>query len=348
MAIRSAAAGFILALILAGAVAGWQARQSGPPMPGRWQPTTSAPIARVEAPGIVVDDRLFVFGGFTGLQLDALQRVDVFDPQTETWSEAPPLPTAVTHIVAAQRGREIWIAGGFVGHNPGVITDQVWIYDIDLQRWREGPRLPAPRAGGALVRRADSLHYFGGLKDRNTDAGDHWEIASDNGATWQSRAPLPTARNHLSGVTVEGRIFALGGQLRHDIDREDVALCDVYDAANDRWQPIAPLPKPRSHFETATIVHNGKIVIFGGRSDRPRSFFSHRKTRADLALADVDEYDPVANRWRALPGLPAGLLGPTVGRVGDRFVVTGGSLFLSGFSQNDTLIGKYPFSFHEQ
>jgi hypothetical protein len=33
------------------------------------------------------------------------------------------------------------------------------------------------------------------------------------------------------------------------------------------WTAVAPLPAPRSHFEAATFVHAGAIVIVGGRDN---------------------------------------------------------------------------------
>jgi N-acetylneuraminic acid mutarotase len=89
-------------------------------------------------------------------------------------------------------------------------------------------------------------------------------------------------------------IYAVGGCIGHDPYPRDVALVHRYDPALDAWTEVAPLPQARSHFEPSSFVRDGRIVLVGGRS---------RSTGFE-AVADVTEYDPVLNRWRALPPLP--------------------------------------------
>jgi N-acetylneuraminic acid mutarotase len=337
--------GFAVALALVVASEGLRAGRAAPPMPGKWRQLPDGPASRAEAPGAVVDGKLFVFGGFRGLELAALRRVDVLDPETGHWTSAAPLPAPVTHVFAVVVGRQIWVAGGFVGDHPGTATEAVWIYEVDGDTWAPGPQLPAPRAGGGFVRLGETLHYFGGLVDRSRDAGEHWALTPGPEQRWEPRAPLPEPRNHLGAAALDGMIYAVGGQHGHDESRRDVDSVHIYDAARDTWRAGAALPSPRSHFETAIVEHRGKLVIVGGRSETPRAFYETPLRRADLAVPEIHLYDPETDRWSALPGLPTGLLGATVGRIRETFVVVGGSIFMAGFTQDDVLAGEFPFSF---
>ena len=83
-----------------------------------WEERTPSPITRFEAASAVVDGRLFVFGGFKNQILQVSQRVDIYDPQTDNWSQGTDLPAELTHAGVAVDGTDVWFAGGFVGDNP--------------------------------------------------------------------------------------------------------------------------------------------------------------------------------------------------------------------------------------
>jgi N-acetylneuraminic acid mutarotase len=291
----------------------------------------------------VVDGRLYVFGGFASAALDASRRVDVYDPDADAWSRASDLPLEVTHVVPAVDGRRVWLAGGFEGEHPGTAGRRVIAYDAERDAWSDGPPLPAARAGGALVRRGRSLHYFGGFVDRNATSGSHWSLDLDDpAAAWRERAPLPEPRGHAGAAVLGDRIFAIGGQFHHDEGRRDVDFVHVYDPGQDRWSAAAPLPTPRSHFDTATAVFGGRIAVFGGRSEWPRPFWARPPPLSDSALREVTLYDPERDAWSERPRLPMGLVSPTVAVVGDRVVLVGGSVHLAGFPQDDAYLASAP------
>lgn len=281
-----------------------------------WKNERPVPFGRFEGLSLEVDGDLYVFGGF-GKFFQALTNVDVFDPQTGQWSARAPMPVPVTHIGMARDDRTVWIAGGFAGTHPGVATDAVWTYDLDLDQWAPGPALPRPVASGALAVTDRDLHWFGGLEaDRDTNVADHWVLDLDDVAGgWSSLAPMPEPRCHFAAVVLGGRIHALGGQYRHDTNPLDVDLHHVYDPANDTWSTAAPLLTARSHFEPGTMVFNGHAVIVGGRSNQ-----------VGLSqMRDVTAYDPVADRWTALRSLPEARLAPSAKVLGNRLYVTAGT-----------------------
>ncbi len=303
-----------------------------------WDPYGAPnPIHRAEYPGAVVGDRFFVFGGFTGTELAASYRVDVYDPAADRWDSAADLPTNVTHNMTAVVGDDVWLVGGYVGDNPGVVTAETWILDTRAETWRTGPPLPSARAGGALVKHGDRLHYFGGFVDRQNVSGDHWALdLSDGDARWEPRAALPEPRGHLSGASLGGLVYGIGGQFGHDDWLRDVPYVHVYDPANDTWREVASLPRGRSHFEWATVVVDGRIVILGGRSVWQRSLFPPDVGGRETAVPDVSAYDPERDEWFELPGLRFGIQGAAAGIVGDTLVLTGGSASLAAHLLDDT------------
>ena len=58
------------------------------------------------------------------------------------------------------------------------------------------------------------------MEDRDTDSADHWVLdldgVLDGFAKWKSAAPIPEPRNQFGTVTLDGKIYAMGGQYHHD------------------------------------------------------------------------------------------------------------------------------------
>lgn len=235
-----------------------------------WKKGAPSPWARVESPTVVVSGKLYLFGGFTDT-LAASNQLDVYDPASDSWTRKQDMPTRVTHLNPALDRLTIWLAGGFKGKHPGPVTAEVWRYDIIADTWTAGPPLPEPRAGGGLEVVGRRLHYFGGYKsDRQTGGIEHWSLDLAGGQTWDREADLPEPRGHVSSAVLEGKLYALGGAHGHDKTQNDLGFCHRFDPAMKKWTAIASLPDGRSHFESSTLIHHGRILIVGGRCNQSK------------------------------------------------------------------------------
>ncbi len=294
-------------------------KKSPPPLTqGPWKKAAPSPFARVESPTAVVGGKLYLFGGFTE-DLGASNHVDVYDPAANTWSRKGDMPTQLTHLNPAIDGDTIWFAGGFKGKHPGPVSSEVWKYAVETDTWTPGPALPERRAGGGLVVVKNRLHYFGGYHpDRDTNSGDHFSLLLAGGKEWEREADLPDSRGHISAVELEGKIYALGGDHGHDKTQIDVASCHRYDPATKQWSTLASLPEGRSHFESSTLIHRGKILVVGGRCNRSKP--------ARNVVGDVLQYDPKTNGWQTVGAMPEKVLAPSAGIIGGKLIVTGGGL----------------------
>jgi N-acetylneuraminic acid mutarotase len=312
-----------------------------------WTEARPLPSPMLEPAAVVVDTRLYVFGGFVrgahAYEFPALTRVAIYDPAADAWSAGVDLPEAVTHANAVVVDGEVWSAGGFVGDDPGAAVAAVRRFDTVNRRWRAGPPLPRPVAGGTLGLVGRTLHYVGGFDaDRDTVVATHWALdvdgarADDGRARWLERAPLHVARGHLASAVVGGRLFAIGGQVRHDTNPVDLADVEAYDPETDAWTAVASLPTPRSHFEASTFVDHGRIVVVGGRNNTASLFIK------GAGLADILVYDPSTDRWATCPGLPVGLTSPVALPVGGTLVVTTGATFGDVVPQVRTFLGALP------
>ena len=305
-----------------------------------WKTQAGALTAVFESQGTAVGNKLYVFGGFTN-GLVGSTKAQAYDATTNRWAALKDVPESLTHAAVAEDGSTIYIAGGFVGNHPGPQTNHVWKYDTLKNEWSPGIPLPGARGGGALVRIGRILHFVGGverdLNDLKTylrDSPEHWTLNLDGGAnaTWQTAAPMPNPRNHTAGVNLNGQLYVLGGQHLSDEVSANQTQVDLYDPQTNTWTQRASLPRPVGHTSDSTVVMNNRIVMIAGVTDGSPDTGS-------LKIADVNEYDPVSNTWRALTNLPAPRQSPVAGVIGGRLYVTTGSLPAGIF--NTTWVGEW-------
>ncbi len=288
--------------------------------PDSWQVLPDMPVGKWEPGVVVLDDKLYVFGGYTDGVVSS-KRSEIFDPSDNSWTLIQELPSAITHMNMVLDGRTVWFAGGFKDGYKGHTIAEVWSYDVDLDRYTAAPLLPEPRAGGGLAVVGGHLHYFGGLMaDRDTDSGDHWMLDLEGWAqgssTWTHAAPMPVPRNQFSTVVFDGRIYAIGGQLHHDSVQLDQPRTDIYDPATDTWTSGPNLPKGHSHAEGATFVHDGNIYMVGG----------HTTPTGGTKSQDPDILRLTrAGPWQKVGALPGPLSSPAAAIIGNRLYVAGGA-----------------------
>ncbi|PSR55421.1 hypothetical protein AHMF7605_18875 [Adhaeribacter arboris] len=139
---------------------------------------------------------------------------------------------------------------------------------------KSGYRTGAAFRGGGAALIGRTIHVFGGFSpttciDQNkyhlTLDVDKW-ISSPSSAKWENKsAPMPIPRNHLSTAVLGGKIYAIGGQYRHDCDATEQVFVHSYNPIANTWTRLTNLPAPRSHNEMGTFPVDGKIYVVAGQ-----------------------------------------------------------------------------------
>ncbi|HYQ43207.1 MAG TPA: hypothetical protein VER11_14600 [Polyangiaceae bacterium] len=284
--------------------------------PFSWTEVKPCPVPRFEASGVVVDDELWVMGGFLSSALDVTKRIDIYDPRADSWRLGPELPGAETHSGVVSLGHDFVLVGGFEGNVLDRLTTAgVWRWNATTASWSAGPDLPSPRAAVFAALIGNDLHAAGGLAiDGNTDFGEHvvWNVAGAN--AWSAAPPLANPRNHGGGAASGGRFFAVSGRHGWDEVAGDDPALDVFEPATNSWSARSPMPEPRSEIGSATLaLPDGRLITVGG------------SITGKVPSADVLVYEPQKDGWSSLPALPLPLKGVVAARVGDKLIVTTGS-----------------------
>lgn len=286
-----------------------------------YAPIAGQPYKVSEAQGEVVGGRLYSFGGFDDLKAccTPTDRAYVYDPAVNRWSPIRNMPNkGATHAGMTTDGSSIFYAGGYIANAAWTAqvfgTRAAWRYDVARDTYAGLPDLPAERAGGQLEYLDGKLHYFGGTnKARTLDVGDHYVLDVAAGATaWTTAAPMPNPRHHLGSAVLDGKVYAVGGQHRHDGNLVTQASVHAYDPGSNTWTEVQSLPGGRGHISNATFALDGRIIAVVGELAHGRY------------TNQVVAYDPGANSWTQLTQFPVARSSGVGGPLDHGFLYSGG------------------------
>lgn len=281
------------------------------------------------------DGRIAVAGGLVGrtdAPLHIEDRLALYDPAGDRWSEGPSLPVARHHPMMVAAGGVLFAIGGY-GRGAGDWTNatEVWRLAPEATAWTAGPALPTPQAETVGLSHEGRIHLITGRSPRGS-ANAQWNDQGDvdthrvlSDGRWETARPCPMARNSAAGAVMGGALWIAGGRT---VGGGGVGRLDRYDPAADRWDTLAPIPpSPATGQQVggglALAAAGGRLVAFGGE------WFA--SGGGGGVFAETWIYDPREDRWRAGPdmphprhGLAAVAIGETVYALAGGEVVSGG------------------------
>jgi N-acetylneuraminic acid mutarotase len=256
-------------------------------------------VPRSEMPAAVVNEQVWVLGGLTDniLGFAGSSAVEIYDPESNTWSRGPDLPAARHHAMAAVVGSEIFLLGGMEADS-FTPTDTMWRLRDCV--WEEMPPMPGPRAAGAAVAIDTAIYVIGGVPD----GASVLRFDVENGA-WTELAPLKFAREHTAATVSDDQIIVAGGRWNGVM----LNSTEVYEG--DRWIAGPGMLEARSGF--ALVATSGGLLAIGGEVFDPTRALASTEYLAD-------------NEWTNAPSLPEGLHGIPAVEVDGFVYVLGGSV----------------------
>ena len=182
------------------------------PLTDTWE--TKAPIpkgGRAELTASIINDKIYVVGGyFFGAYLVSSNVLEVYDPETDTWTTKTPMPTAVYSCSSAVVDNKMYVIENSFRSHVGRLNQ---IYDAENDSWSDGRSIPVAVAGGVAasttaVFAPKRIYVIGGGESSNISN----QIYTPDNDTWSTGTQLPSARSYLGIAVVSDILYAIGGR----------------------------------------------------------------------------------------------------------------------------------------
>jgi N-acetylneuraminic acid mutarotase len=230
-----------------------------------------------------LNGKMYLFGGFdlpaSGPPgWNAVNDTWEYDLATDGWRVLAAMPTTRGGGVAAVVGGKIYVIGG-AGPTPDAgapvirprqpqrSLNTVEEYDPTTDKWRARAPMPTPcnHMGGEAVN--GKIYVIGGRLSGafiigfpgNINLVQAYDPATDS---WVTKTPMPTARSGLNTATLNGVIYAAGGEVQDDKYLAAYRAFEAYDPASDTWWQLPPMLLPRHECIMAPL--GNRIHVAGG------------------------------------------------------------------------------------
>jgi N-acetylneuraminic acid mutarotase len=310
----------VLLVTLAAPACGGSAPPTAAPAPGvspagggnAW--TALAPMleARQELGVAELRGRIYAAGGYR-VDHSSANTVEVYDPVTDRWSFAAPMPQGLNHPAAAVAEDRLYVLGGDDGRGAVATTYE---YDPRSNSWAVRAPMPTPRSAPMAAVVGGRIYVAGGAP---ASAGRALEAYDPAGDRWTTLPPMPTGRNHVAGGAIGGRIYVVGGRPPNTL-----SVLEAFDPASGTWATRAPMPTGRSGHAAAVV--RGCLYVFGGEGNASTS---------SGVFPQTELYDPGTNSWTSLAPMTTPRHGIGAGVLGERIFLPSGAS-VQGFGAVNT------------
>jgi len=288
-----------------------------------WTRLAPMPTHRMNLAVGVAGGRLYAVGGIpfadprggagapTGL-------VQAYDPATDSWATRSPMPTPRVSLGIGVIDGIIYAVGG---SNEGPVA-AVEAYDPTTDTWTPKAPLPTPRSDLSVAVVSGVLYAIGGARlvpcepppglpyCNEVEVLGTVEAYNPATDTWTRKADMPTPRLMFGAATVNGIVYAVGGQ-RPGVNSW-LSTVEAYDPATDTW--IAKAPMPTARFAHGVGAIDGILYVVGGEVP-------------NAGTAVNESYDPATDTWRSEVPMLGWRRAYGAGVLGGRFYAVGGSSY---------------------
>lgn len=309
--IRNLAFTLIAALMLAGGLSRAQA-QTPPILDHGWMVLADLPQPQIGCAGAVLNKQLHIIGGCT-LEGGASDAHQVYDPQTNTWTDKACLPDkAGWPAIAVYKGK-IYIFGG---DNKGIDarpTARSFVYDPGKDSWTEIAPLPAPRSYGAATTVGEFIYVYGArtLPRDTPDLSMYRYDPEEN--TYTRLCDLPEAARFITQGVYNGKIYVIHGETANRTMADGVL---EYDIVHDEWKK---LNIPRIIKAKWTLTQQSTSVTLG-----TRLFVAGGKPPEEKRTPLVTYFDMQTKTFGQVEPLPAGRCCGSAGFIDGTLYIAGG------------------------
>lgn len=177
-----------------------------------WGTKTPMPKgSRAELSASIVNGKIYVVGGyFFSMYYVSSSVLEVYDPETDTWTTNAPMPTAVYSCSSAVVDNKIYVIENSFKGRDGSLNQ---IYDTETDSWSYGRSIPTEVVGAVAVATTavyapKRIYVIGGEASANSSN----QVYNPENGTWGIGAQMPVPRSYLGIAVVDDVLYTIGGR----------------------------------------------------------------------------------------------------------------------------------------
>jgi N-acetylneuraminic acid mutarotase len=184
------------------------------PISGKWKEGAPMPSPRGALTAGFIDGILYAVGG--DHDWESWSTNYAYDPSADNWTEKAPMPTARHHLSSAVVDSKLYAIGGRYSNTSYIANlDANEVYDPKSNTWTSLQPMPIKRSGLAAAASSTvsgDIYVFGGelafTSDKIYDITEKYDPETNK---WIAEQPMPTARHGFAVVSMDNRIYLIGG-----------------------------------------------------------------------------------------------------------------------------------------
>lgn len=272
---------------------------------GQWStvysPIPAGEVTRSESSTVAIYGKILIAGGSVVNDVGELSftdRIDVYNPETDSWSLLTPLSQPRMKMTAAVVGTKVIFAGG-VCASETANSSVVDIYDFTNPEFPTQSTTTLPGAARSSMASAVVGHkaiFAGGID--YVGAGEHacwndvvvYDIYSE---TWTPIASMSSVRSFFASAVVGSKVFFAGGYTGSTSFSDTMDIYDFSDLAAPELLSTKTLSVGRAYLAAAAPATGNLLFIGGGfYQNNAEVDWAHYIDAVDVFDIDADVFLP--------------------------------------------------------
>uniref|UniRef100_A0A8C1Q1A9 Kelch-like family member 33 n=1 Tax=Cyprinus carpio TaxID=7962 RepID=A0A8C1Q1A9_CYPCA len=220
------------------------------PIQNFWQRLADMHETRGSFTLVVLNGKIYAIGGERDSEVN-MESVEVYCPNTNSWSFVHPLGHALCCHAASVWNGTIFLSGGFN-------SQYQCLSSMTLYHPERGSTYLAvmthDRALHCMETLGDRLYVAGGVSCKaNGHLVDQLacEVYDPVANSWSAIMPFPVPHVGSASAVLEGKVYVIGGYCQEDYS--DTKTVHRYDPATERWENMSVTPGPNTFIAACVL-----------------------------------------------------------------------------------------------
>jgi hypothetical protein len=205
------------------------------------------------------------------------------------WVTKTPIPSPSSDLESVLLNGKVYVIGTNISGTAG--TNSNYIYDPATNTWTQKAPMPYFQSDFGLTTYNGQIYVIGGFVNNLPKATATIQVYNPTTDSWSNSTELrlPVAEAALSAITVNGKIYVMGGEFTGLATPIPYGINEVYDPNSNTWNTLASMPSATVGFAMTAV--GDKIYVMGGAN--PGAVFEPSRGYSN----ETQIYDILTNIW---------------------------------------------------